>query len=110
MSSCVWTTSTATSLLRVLHVVLRLDHLHGDLTRALRLGLDGRGRRGDLGLLRGGKLLEARSRSGFVLLRRRQVALHLLEHGLEHTRDLPGGLRRLLALEEVHHALATRTE
>merc|ERR1719324_60334 len=93
-------------LLSVLHVVLRLNNLDRNFTRALGLGLDGRSRRRDLRLLRSGELLEARGRRGLVLLRRRQVALHLLEHSLQHARDLSGGLRAFLALEEVHYALA----
>merc|ERR1719453_2832059 len=93
-------------LLGVLHVVLRLDHLDRDLAGALGFGLDSRRRGRDLRSLRRGELLEAGRRGGLVLLRRRQVALHLLEHGLQHSRDLSGRLRRVLALEEIHHALA----
>merc|ERR1719160_2213636 len=92
--------------LRVLEVVFRLDHLDRNFAGALRLGLDGRRRRGDLGRLRRRQLLESGHRSRLVLLRGRQVTLHLLEHSLQHAHDLPRRLRRLLALEEIHHALA----
>merc|ERR1719409_2666748 len=70
------------------------------------LGLDGGRRGGDLRSLGGGKLLEARRSRRLVLLRRRQVALHLLKHGLQHAHDLAGGLRTLLTLQEGGYALA----
>merc|ERR1719456_1908936 len=92
--------------LRVLEVVLGLDDLNRNLPGPLRLRLDRRRRSRDLRVLRRGQVAEVLDRRGLSLIRRLQVALHLLLHGLEHARDLARRLHGLLALQEIHHALA----
>merc|ERR1719311_1236846 len=92
--------------LRVLQVVLRLDDLDRDLAGTLRLGLNRRRRRRDLRTLRRREIAEPLRRGSLVRRRRLQVTLHLLKHRLKHARDLARRLRGLLALEEIHHALA----
>merc|ERR1719456_1600396 len=92
--------------LSVLEVVLRLDDLNRNFTGPLRLRLDSRCRSRDLRVLRRAEIAERRHCRLLGRGGRLQIALHLLEHRLEHPRDLARGLHGLLALEEIHHVLA----